>query len=126
MFMSKRLPKDLTEIDNGEFPTEFNHKDVKVTRAWVSRKYLVQQWERDDSDVIRLSVCRVRRNGRGGWDDGLSWDELQQIKADVGYSDWYGVEVYPRDADVVNVANFRHIWLLESPLEIGWFKDSSS
>jgi len=124
-FMRGSLPKDLQEVEQNEFPSGFDLPDVKVTRAWVSRKYIVQQWEREDSKVIRLSICRVRRNGRGGWDDGLTWDELQEIKSAVGYGDRYGIEIYPREIDVVNVANFRHIWLLESPLDIGWFKDSS-
>ncbi len=94
-------------------------------RAWRSRRYLVQLYDESATlpGLVRLSICRVRQGKHGGWEEGLSWDELQAIKREVGYGDWYGLEVYPRDRDVINVANFRHLWLLPTPLNIGWSKE---
>ena len=58
---------------------------------------------------------------RRGWKDGLKWDELQKVKADVGYADDYAIEIYPKDKDIVNDANMRHLWVFrDKPLNIGW------
>jgi hypothetical protein len=31
------------------------------------------------------------------------------------------VEIYPRDRDIVNIANMRHLWVMAEPLALGWF-----
>lgn len=111
-----KLPDVLTLIPPEEMPVT---KPMPY-KAWVSRKYLVQAYT-EPNFCVRLSICRSTLNTGGGWDDKLTWDELQAIKREVGLGDWYGVEVYPRDSDVVNVANFRHLWLFAAPLPIGWF-----
>ena len=56
------------------------------------------------------------------WDDGISWDQIQEIKSLVGYGDKWAVECFPPDQEVVNVANMRHIWILNNPPEYGWHK----
>jgi hypothetical protein len=109
-----RFPKTLTEIPVSEIP----HDDHAPVRAWRSRYYLAQEFHEDG--LIRLSVCRAKLGTGGRWQDGLSWDELQQIKHDVGYGDWYAYEIYPADINVVNVANMRHLWLFETALPFGW------
>lgn len=114
----KPLPEALTPIPPEDFPP-MNGKLPE--KAWKSRKFMVQQYA-EGNGCFRLSVCRVRLNNAGRFEDGITWDDLQTIKREVGFGDWYGVEVYPRDEDMVNVANFRHVWLLPAPLPIGWFK----
>lgn len=52
--------------------------------------------------------------------DQITWDQLQTIKSELGFGDWYAVEVYPANADLVNDANMRHLWMLETRLSIGW------
>lgn len=69
----------------------------------------------------RISVMRRVLRKDGEFADGISWDDLQDIKRALGYGDYYAIEIYPRDRDVVNVANLRHLWVLEQPLDIGWF-----
>lgn len=108
---------ELQPISESEWPPS----DYQVIGVWVSRKYLVQAYDEGDG-VVRLSVNRSTIDAKGNYPDGLSWDELQKIKRDVGYGDRFAVEIYPRDEDVVNVANMRHLWVLESPLNIGWRK----
>jgi hypothetical protein len=117
---AQALPEQLTPV----LPDEFPAIGLLPVQAWRSRKYLVQLWDEPSEyqRMMRLSVCRVMQNANGRWQDGLTWDELQAIKREVGYGDWYAIEIYPRDEDVVNVANFRHLWLLPVPLPIGWFK----
>lgn len=105
-------------------PEEFPKMDKLPAKAWLSSEFLVQLWietNPDYPDMIRLSICRARYTGEWRNEDKIAWDELQRIKREVGYGDWYGIEVYPPDNKTVNVANFRHLWLLPRPLSIGWF-----
>lgn len=91
--------------------------DDKRIAVWLSRKYLAQVFQ--ESNCLRISINKTSTKGNR-WDDGLTWDELQQIKHDIGYGNMLAVEIYPRDCDVVNVANMRHLWLPEFPLPFGW------
>ena len=115
--LPKLLPADLTPILASDIP----NIEGAPKRAWVSKKYLVQEY-RDRGGVIRLSVNRVTRHN-SKWEDKITWDELQRIKREVGYGDSFAVEIYPRDADVVNVSNMRHLWVMPIPLPFGWTND---
>jgi hypothetical protein len=68
-----------------------------------------------------MTVNRVVYRTNGNADGNISWDDLQRIKREIGRGEMYAVEVYPRDADLVNVANMRHLWLFDEPLDCGWF-----
>ena len=115
---NKSFPTHLVEIKKEEWPNDENKNRFKVFR---SRRFFVQVFKEDD--VIRLSVCRTEINPDGNWKDNITWEDLQQLKRQAGFGNHYAVEVYPRDCDIVNVANMRHIWVLEKPLDIGWNKE---
>lgn len=76
----------------------------------------------DEGNAIRLSVNRTTLGDNGRWVENITWDELQELKRQCGFGDWYAIEVYPRDKDVVNVANMRHLWVLQESLNVGWVK----
>jgi hypothetical protein len=97
-----------------------SQKDVKRIEVWLSRKYLVQVFEEAEG-VLRVSVNRTTMRADDRWEENLVWDEMQEIKRQIGRADSYAIEVFPRDRDVVNVANMRHMWVLPAPLPIGWF-----
>ena len=111
-----KRPMALTAVPKASWPSEPGARPIEV---WQSREYLVQLFEEPCGH--RLTVCRVMLGVDGRWEDGLSWDELQRIKRATGFGDTYAFEIYPRDRDIVNVANMRHLWLLREPLPIGWF-----
>lgn len=82
-------------------------------RVWRSRTHLAMLYTHELH--ARLTVQRVTdaafhpdRNPKGG----ISWDDLQRIKSECGFGDWWAVEVYPADAEVIDVAPMRHLWLL--------------
>lgn len=114
----RQFPHELTLIPPEEWPWH----PPECQKVWRSCKYLVQLYVTPEPGVLRLSVSRAKLGVQGRWQDGLSWDELQAIKREVGFGDAYAIEVYPRDRDLVNDANMRHLWLLPKPLRIGWFK----
>jgi len=86
--------------------------------AWRSRDYLVVLYE-ERPGVQRLTISSTHVAGRD-WVDGLTWDTLQRLKGEAGFADRYAVELFPPDAEVVNVANLRHLWLLDAPPTYGW------
>lgn len=45
-------------------------------------------------------------------DGSITWDKLQAIKNEVWGKDARAIEVYPRQGDVVNSGNWRHLWRL--------------
>lgn len=45
---------------------------------------------------------------------------------DPGLADSWAVEVFPADADVVNVANMRHLWILPDAPAFAWRKGISN
>jgi hypothetical protein len=121
-----KRPERLREIPKEAWPPSFRLMTKTPIKAWQSRQYLAQLFDEGahcERTTVRLSVNRVTVNDVGRWDDGLSWDELMQVKREVGYGDWYAIEIYPRDCDIVNVGNLRHLWIFSTPLSVGWFRD---
>lgn len=114
---NEKYPLVLKDIPRSQWPDPLS-KHMRVLR---SRNFLVQIFHAPAPAVVRLSVCRTSIAG-DRWKDGITWDELQQIKRECGYGDWDAVEVYPADENVVNVANMRHLWIMAEPLEFAWRK----
>lgn len=93
---------------------------------WRSREFVVQAF-RVPGDVIRLSVNRTHVDpSTMRWVDGITWDDLQRLKSEAGYGDREAVEVYPPDANVVDVANIRHLWVLPERLPFSWRNDGKN
>lgn len=109
----------MREIPKVEWQREVR-SDAKtiVIKVFKGRGFLVQV--RKHNDTIRLSINKVKHHfedGRPIWEDGITWDELQAIKNECGYADKWMCEYYPPEEDVINVANIRHLWLMDKPPE---------
>lgn len=81
----------------------------KSSTAWEGDGFLVglfvfQGW-------YRLSIWR-----EGFAPEAMSWEDLQRVKSACGFGEVDAVEVYPRDCDVVNTGNGRHLYLMPEPL----------
>ncbi|TDR82151.1 DUF7694 domain-containing protein [Paludibacterium purpuratum] len=113
-----KFPERLEAVPAGQWPKA---RAVRPPfKVWRSRKFLVQAFMEAEA-VVRLSICRTKLDG-SRWEDGITWDELQEIKAEVGYADFDAVEIFPRASDVVNVANMRHLWVMPGPVSFAWRK----
>jgi hypothetical protein len=103
--------------------------DATPIQVWESCRYfalLFVEPPYDGIDVRRLSICRCTLKADGsGWEENLSWDELAQVKRECGFADLYGLELYPRDVDILNCVNVRHLWLLARPLQLGRFRGAA-
>ena len=94
-----------------------------VLAAWKSKNFLAVLWNKGGYD--RLSVNRTSTDRlTGSWRDGITWDELQLIKAQCGFGDRWAVEVFPPDDQVVNVSAMRHLWLLDAAPEYAWTSET--
>ena len=110
-----RWPMALREWPREEWPGQVHDRDARPpTRVWRSRGFLVMQFETPGCPV-RLTIQRTTLRADGEWMDEITWDELMRVKREAGYGGRFAVEAYPEDDQVVNVANLRHLWLVERP-----------
>jgi hypothetical protein len=93
-------------------------------KAWRSRNFVVQLYDREGEGAPRLSIQRTMANQciRPANKDlrPISWDELMAVKSVVGYGDHWAVELYPSNDQVVDDCPMRHLWLLPGEPPIGW------
>lgn len=109
----------LAEVQRCDWPLALQNHEGSPVRAWESRDFLAQL--RIDPYPV-LSFCRKELNADGGWKDNISWDDLHRLKSEAGYGHVWAVECHPPDDSVVNLANFRHLWLLPKPPPYGWHR----
>ena len=100
---------------------QWPHTEPMPTEVWRNSQFLVQVFPHKDG-AARMSVNRTMIGEDGRWRDGISWEELQSIKNQIGYSACWAVEIFPPSFEVVNVANMRHLWLLREAPAFAWEK----
>ncbi|WP_308585043.1 hypothetical protein [uncultured Desulfovibrio sp.] len=106
----------LQQVPESEWPQHcFDPSRIEV---WKSNRFLAQVFS-DAGGALRVSVNTIVAGKSGKWVDGITWEQLMDIKRQIGRGDEYAVEVLPRDNDIVNVANMRHFWILPEPV-CGW------
>lgn len=117
--ISKENEKYGDEFVRSEIPRKLQNREAP-NNVYRNKYFLVQEYIYPLEGHIRLSICRTRLNKDGHWEDQISWDELFEIKNAVGYADFDAIEIYPRESDLVNVANLRHLWITKEPVALAW------
>ncbi len=109
-FICRRIEKE-----NSKYSDEFvplKHRPEKNLLAVFRNRYFLAQIYRKN-EWTRISINRTSLDLTiNRWRDGISWDSLMMIKGKVGYGDRDAIEMYPKEYDVVNVANIRHLFIL--------------
>lgn len=111
---NKKLPKKMTRIPTVVGPLSLAASErpggSPLIEVWRSCKFLCQIY--DEGDVERLSICRteIDVNNRR-WKDGITWEELDQVKHEVGRTYSVAIEFYPPPHKLINDANLRHLWV---------------
>jgi hypothetical protein len=114
---NSKQPVTLAPVSREKWPRHASHSGLaEVLR---SKTFLVQIFLETPA-ALRLSVCRTELDQKGKWRDGITWDELMQIKWEAGYGQEWAVELYPDERHIVNVANMRHLWILPGKPAYGW------
>jgi len=108
------IPFKMIEVprDKWDSVRDGNSK-ADLLKVFKSDRFLVQV--RMHNDVVRICVNKVKWTNVGGkpiWADGITWDELQEIKDQCGFRDTWLCEYYPPRDKIINVANIRHLWVL--------------
>lgn len=121
MIQSTRAQRRQLARDNAELPDAMLYVPQEAwpilsggpapVAVFRSRRFLAQIYAAPGG-MFRVSVCATTLSPGGRWEDGITWDDLQRIKREVGFGTRDAVEVYPSDLDVVNVANMRHLWVM--------------
>lgn len=119
--MRRELARGNREYKSGVFVDVPREKwpampSLPLKQVFRSKDFLVQVYE---GTPTRLSISRNEIDSKGNWRDGITWDELQSIKDACGFADCDAVEAYPRKADIVNLKNMRHLWIV--PAEYATF-----
>lgn len=113
---NKKYPDYLVEVPKEEWPkTNATKLPYKVLR---SNRHLVLLY--NEGEYTRMTVSRTMINADGEWESNISWEQLQELKNEAGFIFEYGVEVFPPEDALVNVANMRHIWILPQKPDFGW------
>lgn len=117
----RTFPKTLEPIPQDEFDAAVADKSRNnpPRKVWRSRDFLAQLFKQGNH--YRLSVNHTQIDATGQWVGDITWDELMKCKRQCGYSECWAVEIYPPDEHLVNVANIRHLWLVEQP-SYAWTK----
>jgi hypothetical protein len=113
---NQKWPEQLTRVPESQWPS----KPERLVEVWRSRRFFVQIYA-EDNGIERITVSRIDTVG-DNWLDDVSWNDLQRLKTECGRGDKDAVEVFPSDADVVNVSNMRHLWILPETLPFVWRK----
>ena len=115
---NRKRPLVLKQVPPESWPA---HRPEGLKEVWQSRDFLVQIYQ--DYAQERMSVCRTTVDPRTDrWNDGIAWDDLQNLKRQCGRGKVWAVEIYPADGHLVNEANMRHLWLLPEAPEFAWKK----
>lgn len=114
-----KMPRHLVLLDRKDWPQQWQTAHDAPIAVWRSRSFMVQKCPAPAPAIARLSIHRTTLDG-DRWGDGITWDELYMLKAEVGFAHHTAVEVFPPVRDLVNVANIRHLWVLDGPLPFAW------
>ena len=115
----KPLRSAFREVPKDQWPSARNAR--QPDRLMMSRDFLVQIFL-EGRGVIRLGINRTKTTASGRWKDGITWDELQQIKRECGFGDELALEVYPEDDQQINDANMRHLFITPVRPKFAWMK----
>lgn len=111
-------PDQLAQVPKELWPQKPGGFIDPPVEVWRSKTFLVQVYA-PKNGAQRITVNRCEIGHSRLFADGLSWDDLQKVKRELGRGNQWAVELFPSDLCVVNVSNMRHLWLIDTPL-YGW------
>lgn len=109
---NRRAPISMEIVPIDKWPEQVLLCPHRPESVWRSKSFLAMLFTHEKAR--RLTICRTALK-HDDWRDEITWDELQRIKNECGFGGECAVELFPPDADVVNVANMRHLWFVQPP-----------
>lgn len=104
-------PEKLTLVSPNDLDLPYSSHPQDILEIWRSKKYLVIVWKVPAGK--KLSISRQEWDSKERrYKDGITWDEIMEIKHDIGMGNKTGIEFFPADDEVINLGNVRHIWIV--------------
>lgn len=116
---NKKYPAIMGRVALCNWPPSVISLQMKPEAVFRSSQFLAQVFPMQDG-ARRLSVSRTMIDDCGNWLDGSTWDDLMRVKAQCGYGENWAIEIFPPICEIVNVANMRHLWLLDDAPAFAW------
>lgn len=113
-----KWPEKLLQV-----PLEEEFRQNGVIEQWYSQTFSVLVFLHKDG-TERLMIHRMTMKG-DQWEDGITWDELMEVKRQCGRGETLAVEVFPKDSKIVNNGNVRHLWVVDGN-EFIWTRKSGT
>lgn len=108
-------PEKLTKVPDGDKSLPYTSHAMDLREVWRSKKFTVMVWNVPAG--TKISVQRNEWNPTTRrYADGITWDEIMEIKRDIGLGESTGIEFFPADSEVINIANVRHIWFISDEI----------
>ena len=108
-------PDTLEVVPENDPNLPYSSHPQDIEHIYRSKKYTVIVWNVPAGK--KLSISRNEWDSHTGrYKDQITWDEIMEIKRQVGFGEQNAVEFYPPDSEVINIANVRHIWILPKEL----------
>ncbi len=111
-------PDTLEIVTENDPNLPYSSHPQDIEHIYRSKKYTVILWKIGVGFAgynlgQRFSISRNEWNSKDRrYKDGLTWDEIMDIKREMGFGERTAIEYYPADSEVVNLANMRHVFLI--------------
>ena len=104
-------PETLEKVPENDPNLPYTSHPQDLDSIWRSKKYTVMVWNVPAGK--KMTISRNEWDSHTGrYKDSILWDEIMEIKRQIGFGEQNAIEFYPPDSEVINIANVRHIWLL--------------
>lgn len=84
-------------------------EQLRRGRAFINNAYSVQITDEKADGIGVVQHLWIRRHDNGVE---FPWQDLQRIKNELVGTRYAAVEVFPRECDLVDVANMRHLYVM--------------
>lgn len=111
-----KFPERLTAIDPAVWPEQ---EMGRLQGMWRSQTHVVRLVRAGTAMILEIQRAQLNEQMEFVSNE-ITWAEIMQVLAELGYHETWAVEVFPPHEHVLHEITSRHIWLLEAQPEFGW------
>ena len=111
-------PDTLQVVPENDPNMPYSSHPQDIEKIYRSKKFTVILWKAG-AGFGSYNLGQRFSVWRNTWDskerryvDGIQWDEVMDIKREMGFGERVAIEYYPADSETVNLANMRHVFLI--------------
>lgn len=105
-------PDELTKVSENDPDIPYSSHPEDITAIYRNKKFTVIVWKQNRyCKYCKFTVSRNEWSSKERrYLDNITWDEIMEIKRAIGLGETQCWEYFPKDSEVVNEANLRHIF----------------